>query len=71
MSAFEDRIFEIVRKLQDECIANHRAPVAVSLHEITRSVNEDVRAALNQFVKDGKMTWYNNVNKIPQFTIKD
>ena len=71
MSPFDEYVFAIVRELQDECVAKHRAPVSVSLHDITHRINEDVRKTLNQFIKDGKMTWYNNLNKIPHFTIKD
>lgn len=56
MSPFDEYVFTIVRELQDECVAKHRAPVSVSLHDITHRINEDVRKTLNQFIKDGKMT---------------
>lgn len=54
MSPFDEYVFTIVRELQDECVAKHRAPVSVSLHDITHRINEDVRKTLNQFIKDGK-----------------
>lgn len=71
MSPLDEYVFKIVREMQDEISASHHVPISVSLQYITTKVNEEVRNALRQFVKEGKMTWYNNVNKIPHFTIKD
>ena len=31
---------------------------------------EHAKIALNGFVTDGTMTWHQNVNKIPMFTIQ-
>ena len=70
MTDFEQIIYNIVKELQDKCVAEHRAPVCVSMHEINKALMEHAKIALNGFVTDGTMTWHQNVNKIPMFTIQ-
>lgn len=70
-TAIEQYAYAIVKELQEKCIAEHRAPVCVSLHDITRRVNEDIKAALNGFIADKTMVWFKNVNGIPLFKIEN
>lgn len=69
MTPIEQITFEIVKQLQDECVASHRAPVNVSIHEIQKEIMKRVKTALNTFVKNGNLEWHNNVNGIAMFTI--
>lgn len=71
MNDFETYIYNVVKELQDKCVAEGRVPVSVSLNDIMERINVDIKQTLNGFVKNGKMAWYPNLNKIPMFTIKD
>lgn len=67
----EQLAYRVVKELQDKCIAEHRGPVCVSMHEITLKVTSEIKTALNGFIKDRTMTWSQNMNGIPLFTIKN
>lgn len=70
MTPFNQITYNIVKELQDKCIAEHRVPVCVSIHEITKVFRERAKTALNDFIADGTMIWHQNVNGVPMFTIK-
>lgn len=70
MTPIEKIVYDIVEELQDKCESEHRSPVSVSMHEISKALTDRAKAALNGFIADGIMTWYPNLNRIPMFTIK-
>lgn len=70
-TSVEQYAYAIVKELQEKCVSEHRAPACVSLHEITKRINEDIKTALNGFIADKTMVWYKNVNGIPMFKIED
>lgn len=67
----EQYAYAIVKELQAKCVAEHRAPVCVTLHEINKRATEDIKNALNGFIADKTMVWYKNVNGIPMFRIEN
>ncbi len=71
MTPIQQIAYETVKTLQEKCIAEHRAPVCVSMNDILRSINEQIKTSLNGFISDGTMTWHKNINGIPMFTIKN
>lgn len=71
MTPFEQITYDIVKELQDKCVAEHRAPVCVSMHEISKALADRAKTALNSFITDGTMTWHQNINGIPMFTIQN
>jgi len=70
MTPIQQFTYDVVKELQAKCEAEHRAPVCVSMHEITHAINEQVKTALNGFITDGTMSWSKNVNGIPLFKIQ-
>ena len=53
----------ICQQLRDQ----HKHPAIASLNDITRKVNEEVQAALEELAIDGRLAKTENVNKIPMF----
>lgn len=70
MTPISQITYDVVKELQAKCVAEHRAPVCVSMHEITRAISEQVKTALNGFIANGTMSWTQNVNGIPLFKIE-
>lgn len=71
MTPFEQITYDIVKELQDKCVAENRAPICVSMHEISKALTDRAKATLNSFITDGTMTWHQNVNGIPIFKIQN
>lgn len=69
MKLIDEITYNIVKELQEKRMADHREPVNVSLNDILRALNEQVKTSLNGFVENGAMSWYSNLNKIPMFKI--
>ena len=70
MTPIQQVAYETVKTLQEKCIAEHRAPVCVSMNDIQRSISDQIKTVLNGFIADGTMIWHKNVNGIPMFKIE-
>lgn len=71
MTPIQQLTYDVVKRLQAKCEEEHRAPVCVNLLDIQREVNEMVKTALNGFIADRTMSWFKNLNGIPQFKIEN
>lgn len=56
-----------VEAICQQRIDQHKHPVVASLHDITRKVNDEVLAALEELAADGRLAKTENVNRIPMF----
>lgn len=56
-----------VEAICQERLVQHRHPVVASLNDITRKVNDEVQAALEELATEGMLAKTENVNKIPMF----
>lgn len=71
MNPIDKITYCIVNDLQQKRIAENHVPENVSLHDILRVINEQVKKSLNGFIERGTMSWYSNLNGIPMFKIKN
>lgn len=56
-----------VEAICQQRIDQHKHPVVASLNDITRKVNDEVQAALEELAVEGTLAKTENVNKIPMF----
>ena len=56
-----------VEAICQERLAQHKHPVVASLNDITRKVNDEVPAALQELTTEGILAKTENVNKTPMF----
>lgn len=56
-----------VEAICQQRIDQHKYPVVASLHDITRKVNDEVLAALEELAAEGRLAKTENVNRIPMF----
>lgn len=57
----------IVQEICNERLAQHKAPVVASLHDVVRRINAEVQAALEELASEGRLAKTENVNRIPMF----
>lgn len=70
MKPIDEMIYFIVKELQEKRETDHLEPVNVSMLDIQRAMNEQVKTALNGLVEDGTLSWFSNLNGIPMFKIQ-
>ncbi len=56
-----------VEAICQQRLDQHKHPVVASLHDITRKVNDEVLAALEELTAEGRLAKTENVNRIPMF----
>lgn len=56
-----------VEAICQQRLDQHKHPVVASLHDITRKVNDEVLAALEELAAEGRLAKTENVNRIPMF----
>lgn len=56
-----------VEAICQQRLDQHKHPVVASLHDITRKVNDEVMAALEELAAEGRLAKTENVNRIPMF----
>lgn len=71
MTPFEEKIMEAVAEIVDVKRSTKRFPASASITEIMNSLKVEVKEALNGLYRQGKITWYENVNGIKMFSIKE
>lgn len=67
MTMTQEIALAIVEAICHERRDEHKHPVVASLNDITRKVNDEVQAALEELATEGKLAKTENVNKIPMF----
>lgn len=57
----------LVRLKVAEREATHKVPAVASLHDVIRTANEEITAALESLVEQGVLTRSENINRIPMY----
>lgn len=64
-------VYAIVKKLQQQRIADGILPNFVPFNDVLGTVGEMVKSAANTLIKENKLEWFKNVNGIVMLGIAD
>lgn len=67
MSQLKEYALALVKAICQERIEQHKSPVVATLHDITRKVNAEVQAALDEMAEAGQLHKSENINRIPMY----